>query len=467
MADRSVERHSLQNLALEPATARLLFAGVLAVALALTRWTIAPQFLFDYDNVNFALALKQFAPLLSQPHRGYPLYVGVSRIVHWFGFSPEWTSLSMGFLGSLIALVFLIPLARDMFGFRAAWIAPLLLFCHPTFVMAGAVDHVRTFLAAGAIATALFTWRGQFKTAAFALGLAGGFRMELVPTLLPLFLLSPLLVHRVSWKHLIAPCAILAVTTTPWVLFTVLRSGGFSAALQFNSAMLRDNAHSFWYEGFTYRATVMALFATYWNGIGSLSWLWAIPAAISRDKAPDRWREFVFLAIWFVPPYLLSAVVQVTDPDQTLASMAATCLVGAWALSRVRSRWTALACFISIALFVFPPVHMGREASLPWIRRVSAVEKRALEGVARAPGPRLISIRGEYPTWRLVSYYFPEDWIQQSNFTAHANRALTNSPPQGLRSHVVINEQGDVFIESSLLPAPVSPTVRSWPPVGR
>jgi hypothetical protein len=447
MADRSVERHSLQNPALEPATTRLLFVGVLAVALALTRWTIAPQFLFDFDNVNFALALKQFAPLLSQPHRGYPLYVGVSRIVHWFGFSPEWTSLSMGFLGSLVALVFLIPLARDMFGFRAAWIAPLLLFCHPTFVMAGAVDHVRTFLAAGAIATALFVWRGQFKTAAFVLGLAGGFRMELAPTLLPLFLLSPLLVHRVSWKRLIAPCAILALTTTPWVLFTVLRSGAFSAALQFNSAMLRDNARSFWYEGFTYRATIMALFATYWNGIGSLSWLWAIPAAISRDNAPDRWREFAFLAIWFVPPYLLSAVVQVTDPDQTLASMAATCLVGAWALSRLRSRWTALACFISIALFVFPPVHMGREASLPWIRRVSAVEKRALEGVAHTPGPRLISIRGEYPTWRLVSYYFPEDWIQQSNVTAHANRVLTNTPPRDLRSHVVINEQGDVFIE--------------------
>jgi hypothetical protein len=442
MADRSVE-----SPALEPATTRLLFVGVLAAALAVTRWTIAPRFLFDYDNVNFALALKQFAPLLSQPHRGYPLYVGVSRIVHWFGFSPEWTGLLMGFLGSLIALVFLIPLARDMFGFRAAWIAPLLLFCHPTFVMAGAVDHVRTFLAAGAIATALFLWRGQFKTAAFVLGLAGGFRMELTPTLLPLFLLSPLLVHRVSWKRLIAPCAILALTAAPWVLFTVLRSGGFSTALQFNSAMLRDNARSFWYEGFTYRATIMALFATYWNGIGSLSWLWAIPAAISGDKAPDRRRVFAFLALWFVPPYLLSAVVQVTDPDQTLASMAATCLVGAWALSRVGPRWTALACLISIALFVFPPVHMGREASLPWIRHVSAVEKRALEGVARAPGPRLISIRGEYPTWRLVSYYFPEDWVQQSNVTAHANRGTTDTPPRDLRSHLVINEQGDVVIE--------------------
>jgi hypothetical protein len=420
---------------------------VLAIALALTRWTIAPGFLFDYDNVNFALALKQFAPLLSEPHRGYPLYVGVSRIVHWFGASPEWTALSMGFLGSLIALVFLIPLARDMFGFRAAWIAPLLLFCHPTFVMAGAVDHVRTFLAAGAIATALFVWRGQLKTAAFVLGLAAGFRMDLAPTLLPLLFLSPLLVHRVSRERLIAPCAILVLTAAPWVLFTVLKSGGFSTALHYNTATLRDNARSFLYEGLTYRATIMALYATYWNGIGSLSWLWAIPRAIARDNAPDRWREFAFLAIWFVTPYLLNAVVQVTDPDQTLASTAATCLLGAWALSRLRPRWTALACCVSIAVFVFPPVHMGREASLPWIRRVSSVEKRALEGVARAPGPRLISIRGEYPTWRLVSYYFPDDWIQQSNVTAHANRATANTPPLDLRSHLVIDAQGDVVIE--------------------
>jgi len=305
-----------------------------------------------------------------------------------------------------------------------------------------------TFLAAGAIATALFIWRGQFKTAAFVLGVAGGFRPELTATLLPLLLLGPWLVHRVSWKRLIAPCAILLLTITPWVLFTVIKSGGFSTALQYNSATLRDNARSFLYEGFTYRATIMALFASYWNGIGGLSWLWAIPAALARDNTPERWREFAFLALWFVPPYLLNAVVQVTDPDQTLASMAATCLVGAWALSRISPGWTALACFISIAVFVFPPVHMGREASLPWIRHVSAVEKRALQGVARTPGLRLISIRGEYPTWRLVSYYFPEDWIQQSNVTAHANRAAANTPPPGgLRSHVVINEQGHVFIE--------------------
>src|SRR3982750_1715278 len=107
------------------ARTRLFLAAAVAAALAITRWPIAPPFLFDYDNVNFALALEHFAPLLSQPHRGYPLYVGVSRIVHSTGLSPEWTALVMGLLGSLLAILFVIPLAREMFGDRAARIAPL------------------------------------------------------------------------------------------------------------------------------------------------------------------------------------------------------------------------------------------------------------------------------------------------------------------------------------------------------
>jgi hypothetical protein len=183
---------------------------------AATRWPIAPPFLFDYDNVNFAFALRQFAPLLNQPHRGYPLYVATSRIIHWHGPSSEWTALLMGFVGS--ALLFLVPLVGDMFGPCAAWIAPALLFFNPVFILAGSADHVHTFLASGAIATAFFIWRGEGKTAAFILGVAGGSRTEMVPVMFPL-LCTPLFLQRISWKRLVAPLAILAVTIAPWFLF--------------------------------------------------------------------------------------------------------------------------------------------------------------------------------------------------------------------------------------------------------
>lgn len=100
-------------------------------------------------------------------------------------------------------------------------------------------------------------------------------------------------------------------------------------------------------------------------------------------------------------------------------------------------------------MFVFPPEHWGREASLPCIRSVSSIEACALEGVARAPGPRLIVIQGIHPAWRLVSYYFPEDWIEQGGVVAHANRARPGGAPPGLRSLVVVNERGGVSTEAS------------------
>jgi len=45
---------------------RALIAAGLAIALAATRWPIAPGFLFDWDNVNFALALREFAPAMNR-----------------------------------------------------------------------------------------------------------------------------------------------------------------------------------------------------------------------------------------------------------------------------------------------------------------------------------------------------------------------------------------------------------------
>jgi len=100
-------------------------------------------------------------------------------------------------------------------------------------------------------------------------------------------------------------------------------------------------------------------------------------------------------------------------------------------------------------VFVFPPEHWGREASLPCIRSASSIEARALEGAARTRPQESIVIQGIYPAWRLVSYYFPEDWIEQGGVVAHANRARPGGAPPGLRSLVVVNERGGVSTEAS------------------
>jgi hypothetical protein len=80
-----------------------LFGGFAAL-LAITRWPLAPKYLFYFDSVNMAYSLMDFDPQRHQPQPpGYPLYVGFCRLIHALGFSPEITFLLSGVLAGALA----------------------------------------------------------------------------------------------------------------------------------------------------------------------------------------------------------------------------------------------------------------------------------------------------------------------------------------------------------------------------
>src|SRR6185295_10039287 len=59
-----------------------------ATLVLLSRLLFLPPTLEDIDSVNFALALREFNPVLHQPHPpGFPVYVAVGRAVN--AFVPE------------------------------------------------------------------------------------------------------------------------------------------------------------------------------------------------------------------------------------------------------------------------------------------------------------------------------------------------------------------------------------------
>jgi hypothetical protein len=87
----------------------------------LSRWPLAPTYLFYFDNINFALALREFNPLLHQPQPpGYPLFVGLSRLVHAIVPSVEATFLWTGILGATAAILLLWRLGERMFGAKGS-----------------------------------------------------------------------------------------------------------------------------------------------------------------------------------------------------------------------------------------------------------------------------------------------------------------------------------------------------------
>ncbi len=178
--------------------AAFLVLALLALVIA-TRWTLAPKYLFYFDNINFALALEHFNPAKHQPQPpGYPLFVGLEQVIHTFIPSVKYTQLTAGAVGSVVALLAIWYLGNLLFGPPAGILAAALLLFNPVFWLAGIGNHVRTFLTAGPIVLGICVWRTWdaecpnrwFAYTGLALGIAAGFRPELLLLFAPLWISS-------------------------------------------------------------------------------------------------------------------------------------------------------------------------------------------------------------------------------------------------------------------------------------
>ena len=88
---------------------------IVCLYLIATRWPLAPHYLYYFDSANFALALEHFDPALHQPQPpGYPLFVGLTKLIHLFVLRPEHVFLIAGLLAACGAVVLIRLLAREV-----------------------------------------------------------------------------------------------------------------------------------------------------------------------------------------------------------------------------------------------------------------------------------------------------------------------------------------------------------------
>src|SRR5690348_6908328 len=115
-----------------------LFSALLIVFIIVTRWPLAPRYLYYFDSANFALSLDKFDPAIHQPQPpGYALFVGLIRLIHFWVERPEQVLLIAGILAACAATLLIRFFAADMFGRNAGILAAALLASSPVFWFAG------------------------------------------------------------------------------------------------------------------------------------------------------------------------------------------------------------------------------------------------------------------------------------------------------------------------------------------
>jgi hypothetical protein len=223
------------------AAARLAPHGDLAVALGLaivtllSRWPYRARMLYNWDAVQFALALHEFDIAKHQPHPpGYLLYVALGRLLNASLGDPTLAYVALAMLFSAGTTFVLYWLARRLFDRATALIAASLLAVSPLFWFYGSVGLTYAGEAFAASVVAWFAYgalTGHVSSlywGALALGLTGGMRQSVLLLLLPLWLGSALLGIR-SRRRVAIAGAILLATVLAWLLPMVWLTGGPAA----------------------------------------------------------------------------------------------------------------------------------------------------------------------------------------------------------------------------------------------
>lgn len=345
-------------------------AVLILAALVYSRWLLFPDYLITFDEINFAFAIKEFNPASHQPQPpGYPLFVGLLRILAWIIPKVEIVFFCAAIVISAAALALMSKLGDLIAGERTGMIAALLLLFNPPFWLSALTNPVRLTSAMGASAVALCAWLATrdrsarwICVAAVAAGFAAGFRPMLGVHSLPLIVWAACIIS-IGPKLAALAVASYAAAVSLWFFPLMTSVGGIGRFLTLLATYSRDQIAptSALFGASLGASATMASQAIVWSCVGVLSWFWAIvfvrPNCVTGSRLATQ-----FLAVWFVPGLLGHSVLHVADPDHTLDIIPVTCLAGALLLNgavrgmsaRQRTGVIGVAVLLNVLLFLKP-----------------------------------------------------------------------------------------------------------------
>jgi len=353
----------------------LMMVGLAALTL-LSRWPYRAHMLYNWDAVQFALALREFDIAKHQPHPpGYLLYVALGRLLNIPLGDPNLAYVALAMVFSAATTVAVYWLARALYDRVTAAAAAALLAVSPLFWFYGSVGLTYAGEAFGASLVAAFAYgalRGDPRAlygCAVALGLVGGIRQSVLVLLFPLCVACAFLGVR-SLRRLLIAAALMVVAVLSWFLPMVWLTGGLRPYLRVSAQLYGSVVLPTSVLGGSLDVTLAQaryVLASVIVGLGPLTLAaFALPLYIRR--AGWGWGDW-FLVAWIVPPAAFYTLVHFGQAGYVLTFLPALVIllsrvlmevvaVGSERLRRPNWRWglTAAAlvplCLLSTAFFV-------------------------------------------------------------------------------------------------------------------
>ena len=437
----------------------------LAVLTLLSRWPYRARMLYNWDAVQFALALREFDVAKHQPHPpGYLLYVALGRLLNILLADPNLAYVTLAMVFSAATTVSVFWLARALYDRVTAAAAATLLAVSPLFWFYGSVGLTYAGEAFGASLVAAFAYgalRGRPRSlygCAAALGLVGGIRPSVLVLLFPLCLACAVMGIR-NLRRLLAAAALMVAAVLSWFLPMLWLTGGLTAYLRASSQLYGSVVLPTSVLGGSLDVTLAQaryVLASVIVGLGPLA-LAAFVLPFYVRRAGWQQGEW-FLVAWVVPPAAFYTLVHFGQAGYVLTFLPAlvillsrvlveTITAGSERLRRPNWRWaltaTALVplCLVSTGFFVSARpmprefdnrtgdawIWRARDEAHDWIMSRTAAALREHEAVIRTyvdiirtvydpSDTALLTEVGNprsYPWLRHAMFYMPEYTIYQ------------------------------------------------------
>jgi len=297
---RGIERHDL------------VFSVGLSLVTVLSRLPYRTRMLYNWDAVQFALALKEYDIAKHQPHPpGYILYVLMGRLLDAWLADPNATYVTLAVVFSGLTTFTVYFLARAIYDRPTAMVSATLLAVSPLFWFYGAVGLTYAGEALIASTLAYFVYRaldgspGRAEVAGVWLGLVGGVRQSMVLLLFPLWLFAAARGAR-PWRPVVRGLLLTAAAALSWFVPMVWLTGGLGrylgVSLRLADSMVRPTTVGLASVDVTL-AQARYVLESVIVGLGPLALaLLAIPLYARRHG----WgRAERFLLVWTLPPVLV------------------------------------------------------------------------------------------------------------------------------------------------------------------
>ncbi len=321
--------------------------GISITSLFLSRWLLKSTYLYHWDSIQFALSLEKFDLIKHQPHPpGYIVYVFFARIINSIVDNPNIALITVGIIFSVLGLILIVKLAKDIFGNAVGYLAGLLYVVNPAIWFHGLVAEVYIVEAVWVLLVLYLAYKylnnkntRNLIILGIFLGLLGGVRQVAEVLILPLVIYVVFFTKGFTWKSGKIFLISLVIANLAWIAPLVYLTGGILEYINILTAIVNV---TIWQS---YSVLKMNLLienlSLFWQTIKNalsiqipILMLAIIPfiAIESRNRYKISKENMWFFIMAIIPGVVILPLLIITNPGYTLYLVPIFLILSAWGI---------------------------------------------------------------------------------------------------------------------------------------